>query len=232
MSAPGAREAKGELLSKVDVYLGDYITIDDVTKEESERLASNECMVGAPVTLKAQGDDGIYEVVDSAGNSIGRIKPKNRLAIKNAFENDWTCHCWLSLVYFVDAEKLFHGEIVYQFHKVKPSQTADEAALCAFEEGIGEMLAAGKRPVVKLTGNQYDDIVENGGTFRPTDEEPLPFSTKRGSGVAVFKRKRSVSDKMAMAALDHNPGCRIAMVAVMLVIVCVIAFFVWRCTQG
>ena len=219
-------------MSKVDVYLGDYITIDDVTKEESERLASNECMVGAPVTLKPHGDDGIYEVMDSAGNSIGRIKPKNRLAIKNAFENEWTCHCWLSLVYYVEADKLFHAEIVYQFHKVKASQTTDEAALCSYEEGISEMLASGKRPVVKLTGNQYDEIVEGGGAFRPTEEEPLPFSTKRGSGVAVFKRKRSVSDKMALAALNHNPGCRIGMIAAILVVIIVVAVFVWRCTQG
>lgn len=220
------------MLSKVDVYVADYVTIEDVTKEEGERLASNECMVGSALTIKAGSEPGVFEVLNSSGNSIGRIRPHNKLAFRDALENGWTMHCWLSLVYYVEAEKRFHGELVYQFHKVRPSQTADEAAMNAFAEGISQMLASGKRPRVKITGTEYDEILSGGGVWRPSEEESLPFSTKRGSGMVVFKRKRSVSDKLALAALDRNPGCRIALIAVALVIVIVIALLVWRCTQG
>lgn len=225
-------EAKGDALSKVDVYVADYVTIDDVTKEESDRLASNECMVGSSLIIRATDEAGSFEVVSSAGNSIGRIRPKNKLAFRDALENGWTMHCWLSLVYYVESEKRFHGEVVYQFHKVKQSQTDAEAALNAFEEGISQMLADGKRPRVKVTGNEYDQIISSGGSWRPDETEALPFATKRGSGIVVFKRKRSVSDKLALAALERNPGCRIALVAVLLVIVVAVALVVLQCTRG
>ena len=219
-------------MSKVDVYIGGYLKIEEVSKAESERLASNECMVGMPVTLSCNGEDGVFRLTSAQGNAIGTVKPKNRLALRNALENGWTCRCWLSLVYYVEADKLFHGEIVYQCFKVKDSQTQEQAALEAYTQNTADALAAGKRPRVVLTGTSYDQVIESNGTWQSDEVEPLPISTKRGSGTVIFKRKRSVSDKLALSALERKPGCRIALTVVLLVIVIAIAFGIWKCVMG
>lgn len=219
-------------MSKVDVYIGGYLPIDEVSKDESERLASNECMVGAPVQLSYDAASSSFVVKSEAGSTIGTVHPKNRLALRDALENGWTCRFWLSLVYYVEAEKLFHGEIVYQCFKVKPVQTEEQAALEAYTEATAQALAAGKRPRIVLTGTSYDQVIESKGTWRSDQEEPLPFSTKRGSGVVVFKRRRSVSDRLALSALQRKPGCRIAVSVVMLVIVVALALLIWKCVAS
>ena len=219
-------------MSKVDVYIGGYLKIEEVSRAESERLASNECMVGMPVTLSCDGEDGAFHLTSSQGNPIGTVKPKNRLALRNALENGWTVRCWLSLVYYVEADKLFHGEVVYQCFKVKDSQTREQAALEAYAQATSEALASGKRPRVTLTGTSYDQVIETNGVWQSDEAEPLPISTKRGSGTVIFKRKRSVSDKLALSALERKPGCRIAATVVMLIIVIAIALGIWKCAMG
>lgn len=218
-------------MGKVDVYIGGYLTIDDVTKEESERLASNSCMVGMPVVIRYDAETSEFRVVLPTGESLGVIHPKNRLAIREALEEGWTCASWLSLVYYINDEKLFKGEIVYQFFHVKPSQTKEQANLEAYTLKTAERLAAGERPSVVLTGNSWDHVVEN-GDWETDKQQPIPVDTSRNSGIVIFKRKRSVSDKIAQAAIERKPGFRIGLYAAILVIAIVVLFFVWRCVAG
>ena len=219
-------------MSKVDVYIGGYLPIEEITKPESERLASNECMIGMPVTITCNTPDGLFRLQSAQGNSLGILRPKNRLALRNALENGWTCRCWLSLVWYDESDKLFHGEVVYQCFHVKDSQTEEQAALETYLQRTSEALAAGKRPRVVLTCTSYDQVIETKGEWQGEDSEPLPISTKRGSGTVIFKRKRSVSDKLALSALERKPGCRIALTVVLLVIVIALALGIWKCTMG
>lgn len=218
-------------MGKVDVYIGGYLTIDTVTKEESDRLASNACIVGMPVVVRYDAETSEFRVTLPSGESLGVIHPKNRLAIREALEEGWTCASWLSLVYYTNDEKLFKGEIVYQFFHVKPSQTKEQANLEAYTLKTSERLANGERPKVVLTGNSWDTVIET-GDWTSDDQQKLPIDTSRNSGTVVFKRKRSVSNKIATAAMERKPGCRIALSAAILVIAVVVLLFVWRCAAG
>lgn len=218
-------------MGKVDVYIGGYLLIDEVTKEESERLASNACIVGMPVSISYDAETGIFKAVLPNGDPIGTVHPKNKLALREAFEENWTCACWLSLVYYDNADKLFKGEMVYQMFHVKPSQTKEQENLEAYTRKTAERLAAGKRPNVVLTGTSWDNVIET-GDWEPDKQQPLPIDTKRNSGLVVFKRKRSVSDKIALAAMSRNPGCRIALSVALILVAALVLFFVWRCTAG
>lgn len=215
-------------MGKVDVYIGGYLLIDEVTKEESERLASNACIVGMPVSIAYDAETSGFKAVLPNGDPIGTVHPKNKLAIREALEEDWTCAGWLSLVYYDNGEKLFKGEMVYQMFHVKPSQTKEQQNLEAYTKKTSERLAAGKRPDVVLTGNSWDQVVET-GDWESDKQQPLPINTKRNSGIVVFKRKRSVSDKIALAAMSRNPGCRIALAVVIIIIAALILFFVLNC---
>ncbi len=215
-------------MGKVDVYIGGYLLIDDVTKEESERLASNTCIVGMPVSITYDAETSVFKAVLSNGDPIGTVHPKNKLAIREALEEGWTCAGWLSLVYYDNGDKLFKGEMVYQMFHVKPSQTKEQQNLEAYTQKTSERIAAGKRPDVVLTGTSWDQVVET-GDWEGDKQQPLPINTKRNSGLVVFKRKRSVSDKIALAAMSRHPGCRIALTVVVILIAALILFLVLKC---
>ena len=112
------------------------------------------------------------------------------------------------------------------------SQTAEQAALETYALNIAEALKSGKRPRVILTGNTYDAVIESNGAWQSDEKEVLPFSTKRGSGIVPFKKKRSLLDKLALSAMERKPGCRIALTVVLLIIVIAIALVVWKCAVG
>ena len=215
-------------MGKVDVYIGGYLTIDDVTAEESERLASNACVIGMPVVIRYDAETSQFTVALPSGESLGVIHPKNRLAIREALEGGWTCASWLSLVYYTNEEKLFKGEIVYQMFRVKPTQTKEQANLEAYTLKTSERLANGERPSVVLTGNSWDQVIEN-GDYVTEKEQALPIDTKRNSGVVVVKRKRSAADKLASAAIERKPGCRIALIVAVIVVCLLVLLFLWQC---
>lgn len=218
-------------MSKVDVYVADYLTIDEVTQKESELLASNMCVIGMPLKLSYDGETNSFRVSTQNGESLGIVRPKNRLRLQEALENGWPLHCWLSLVYYVNSgdEKLFHGEIVYQFFNVKSLDSDEGRALSAFADKIGHLIASGKRPRVSLTGTEYDQVISSNGSWAPVKTVALPFSSERKSGVVVFKRKRSLSDKVAQAALEKKPGCVVGTAAFFVLLAALIVFVVWRC---
>lgn len=215
-------------MGKVDVYIGGYLTIDEVTQEESERLASNSCIVGMPVVVRYDAETSQFKATLPSGESIGTVHPKNRLAIREALEEGWTCASWLSLVYYTNDEKLFKGEIVYQMFHVKPSQTKEQANLEAYTLKTSERLANGERPSVVLTGGSWDEVIET-GDHKSDKQQPLPIDTKRNSGEVIFKRKRSAADKLATAAMERKPGCRIAMIVGIIIICLLILLFIWKC---
>lgn len=215
-------------MGKVDVYIGGYLTIDEVTQEESERLASNSCIVGMPVVVRYDAETSQFKVTLPSGEPIGTVHPKNRLTIREALEEGWTCASWLSLVYYTNDEKLFKGEIVYQMFHVKPSQTKEQANLEAYTLKTSERLANGERPSVVLTGGSWDEVIET-GDHKSDKQQPLPIDTKRNSGEVIFKRKRSAADKLATAAMERKPGCRIAMIVGIIIICLLILLFIWKC---
>ena len=159
------------------------------------------------------------------------MHPKNKLAIREALEEGWTCAGWLSLVYYDNGDKLFKGEMVYQDVSREtlsgPKNSRTSRPLHA--EQPPSASPPGKRPDVVLTGTSWDQVVETGELRRSDKQQPLPINAKRNSGLVVFKRKRGVSGKTALAAMSRHPGCRIALTVVVILIAALILFLVLKC---
>ena len=218
-------------MGKIDIYVGDYLLLDEVDAKESERLASNLCIVGMPLQISYLADTDTFKVLLPSGESIGTAHPtKNRLIMRSALDEGWTCKAWLSLVFYNNDTKCFQAEIVYQFYNLKKSQTAEQQALDSFAQHTSERLASGLRPDVSLTGTAYETVIETGDWYDGS-KKPLPIDTKRSSGMVVFKRKRSIADKVAIAAMEHNPGCRIALIVAAVIIVAIIVVIAVSCSS-
>ena len=218
-------------MGKVDVYFSDYLVVDDITEEASRLLASSACVIGMPLKLAWHPDSGRFMVTTPSGDYIGMANPKNKLAIREALENGNEGACWLSLVWYDNADKLYHAEIVYQFYNVKASQVTERANLDAYTKKTSERLAQGKRPVVSLTGEGWDQVLATGDWESP-DQHPYPINTKRNSGCVIFKRKRSGADSLIMGIVSGKKGVIAGCAIAAVVIVVVILFFVCRCAFG
>ena len=215
-------------MGKVDVYNGGYLLLDEVTKQQSELLASNLCVIGMPLVISYDAEDSVFTVSTKTGDAIGTVRPHNKLTFREAIEGGWTCRAWLSLVYYDNERKLFGGEIVYQFYNVKPTEINEQQALDAYAEKTSERLAAGERPDVNLTGTGYDTVVST-GDWSSKSQVALPIDTGRGGGKVVFKRKRGISDKLTAAATERRPGCKVATIVVLIVLLVAIILVMWSC---
>ena len=215
-------------MGTVDVYHGGYLLLENVSKHGSELLASNICVIGMPLVLAYDTESSVFTVSTESGDLLGNVRPHNKLTVREALENGWTCRMWLSLVYYDNDTKLFGGEVVYQIYNVKPTQTDEQQALDAYAAKTSERLAAGERPDVSLTGTGYDTVIET-GDWSDAKKVALPIDTARGGGKIVFKRKRGLSDKLTAAAMERRPGCTIAMIVLLLALLALIVLLLINC---
>lgn len=215
-------------MGKSDGYIGGYLLLDDVESQQSELLASNLCVVGMPLALSYDPDSAKILVSTAAGQNVGTVRPSNRMAFKEALEGGWTCRAWLSLVYYDNSVRRFGGEIAYQLFDSEPGPEGAREALESYAEKTARRLADGQRPDVALSGTEYRKVLET-GDLQPTEKVPLPIDTGRGGGKVVFKHKRTVSDKLAQAAVERRPGCLAAAAVALLVLVGAVVFALWSC---
>ena len=218
-------------MGKVDVYFGSYTSINEVTREESDLLGSNHCVIGMPLKIVYEAEGGLFRVTTEEGESLGLINPKDKLRIRGAIEDGWGAACWLSLVWYDNSDKLFHGEVVYQYYNVKPSQVTERANLDAYTRKTSERIAQGKRPDIALNGEGWDKVVET-GDWEGSGQQSMPIDTKRDSGTVVLKRKRSLADKLVMDIIAGKPAVRWGVTIGFTAIVLLIILFVCKCTMG
>ena len=218
-------------MGKVDVYAGEYLLIETVTREEGERLAGAGAIIGMPVSLTFDAQDDAFRVVLPNGDSLGTVNPKHRLQLREALEEGWTISACLSLVFYNNHKKSFGGEICYQMFHVKPNQTAEHANLLAYTEKTHQRIAQGKRPDIALSGQGWEQVIAT-GDWTSDATQPMPIDTKRNSGYAVYKRKRNLADKLVMASFNKNPAPLIVAGIVLLAILAGLVYLVVRLIFG
>lgn len=218
-------------MSKVDVYVGEYLLIDQVNKQESAALASTSSVIGMPVRLEFLAADKSVRVMTPAGDSLGVAHPANKLHLQEALESGWPLHAWLSFVYYDAAASLYKGEIAYLFYNLKPGMQQEKAALEAYAGRVAGLLKSGERPRLSLTGTQYKQVLESEGSWEHPDRVPLPISGRRGSKTVVFKRKMTLADRLAQGILERKPLPIAVSLLLLMLVVAVCVVLISMCTS-
>ncbi|MDO5043736.1 MAG: hypothetical protein Q4E22_00335 [Coriobacteriia bacterium] len=209
-------------MSKTNTYLADYLLLETKTEEQSTRLASNESMIGSLLSLKAL-EDGRYEVFTESGNSIGFVKAKNKLSFKDGFDSFELKQFILSLVYYVNEEKRFHGEIAYQMYDAPKDAEQELLAFKHFFETSKQMILEGKRPILTINAQQHKKIVALDGKIDINQGAALPTFER---GEVIFKRKRTLADKLIVNLVSSKPQDRIKTYLVVLFVLVILVAFV------
>lgn len=210
-----------------------YLAIDIVNELESNRLASNECMVGSPLTLRATDTPNEFEVLSAGNNRIGALRPLHPVQVERLLMPTTALSCFLSLVYYVNDDKHFHAELYYVAHAAE-----NDAALSATRVAHESLAAAcqgflenGIRPPAHMTAAQAAKIAALAGTENasytaatyPLEErQPLPALER---GEVIFKKKRTGSDKFVIALANSPKGAKIV---VNLIAIAIMIFIIYR----
>lgn len=227
-------------MSATPTVLTGYIPLDRVTDAESQRLASNESMVGSEVTLVPTEVAHEYEVMSYLGNSLGTVRVTTPVELVNLLEAGGKLRTFISLVYYDGNAKEFHGELFYVAY-AGGEQGADAGArgVGAQERAVENFVATcknylekGKRPRAGMKSGQIAQILAAGGEFtlERGDTEPLPAFQR---GEVVFKKKRSLTDKMVVGLAQSSRGTKlvvnfIALVVMVLILYKIVTFALGR----
>lgn len=211
-------------MSRTDTYLADYELINAQSEEQSSRLASNEAMVGSALTLKEHSEDYTYEVFSEQGGSLGFISPQNKLAFKSAFDQSKVKCITLSLVYYSNDDKQFMGELAYQFYTPDPNAHEDAQAFSNFFKHTQKLIEEGKRPQLQISAYEHDYIKDNNGALEITKATPLPEFSK---GEVVFKKQKSIADKMVQGLVSGTPQDRIKVYALVILVILIIIALIY-----
>ena len=204
-------------MGKLNFYTADYQVIIPRNEAESNHLASNAAIVGEPLEIDYNAATAEFVVLGRGDAELGVITPDDPEALRIALENGYEGHVTLSLVAYDPDEKHFIGELVYQFFHASSILGDTDVPLQGFMARVPERIASGERPRVTMD--------TPGSTKPPVGSQPLP---ELPTGGAVMKRRKSLADKLVLAAYKNEPGCALVSGLVLLALLGGVIYLIVR----
>ncbi len=124
----------------------------------------------------------------------------------------------LSFVSFTDhpGEGHYWGQVAVMCYGAPYAAEFDE-----FVKNVAVKIAGDVRPRIDFDAEAVDKVIDSGGTWMPTQTVALPDMQK---GMAVIKRRRSVTEKLIDQGRAGNKGCYIVSWIFLLAVVALIVF--------
>lgn len=206
-------------------YFGTYQTFRTASKKEAAALVGSDNLIGDCYSIDCTIEQGIQKawLVNRFGSRVGFFDPdfSRELNLKKA--QGMTLTGVLSFVAF--SEDPEPGEY-WGNAAIIGYDPADAATMETFIKGVAGLIAKGIRPKLSFEGYGVDQIFESGGTWLPSDRVPLP---EKQRGMAILKKRRSLTDSLVEQGRAGNKGCYILSWAFLLAIVALIIFGLKAC---
>jgi len=204
-----------------DVYQGFYIPFTAYGKEGANCLNGSGGITGTPLDLVKVGQGlGLFSQNDICVAILDK-STSDELGV--LLGSGWTIHIRLACVIFEAEKKEFsaQGACLCYGPDLLPEY---QQALETFITNIVDRIGGGSKPRLRLTQDQFVKVLESGGGWFLTKDEPWP---KLPQGSIYFRRRKTVNDRLIGAALKGNKGCVVLSWVATAVIILVIAFAVW-----
>jgi hypothetical protein len=208
----------GSVASVTDVYEGFYGGFRPLGKEGDAFFGGAEGIVGTELGL-GLSEEGLGLIAHD-GRRVAMLDEAVGERLAALLQRGWRVHCILAFVAYNVEKKSFAGELAC----IGYDQRLDDKTQDALEVFVGnstERIASASRPLLALTQEQFVRVVESGGAWFLTKEEPWP-ELPRGS--VFYRRRRTLNDRLVGAALKGNTGCLVgSWIGAALVVVAVLA---------
>lgn len=203
-------------------YYGTYAKFITEDRNTAASFMGTDNIVGDRYTIEARYNDGKREgwVVNRFGKPVGEVDDALLDEVEVLKAKGWTVWALLVFVAFTEdpAPGYYWGEVAVIAYDPKHEQ-----AFSNWVNLVGNKLASGVRPDLKLGTKGFNQVLESNGDWFPSGRHQLPAKQK---GTAFVKTERSSTERLVNQARKGNIGCTVASWVFLLAVVALIVFFV------
>ena len=213
------REAREGAFPRVsDVYDAFYLRLEELSAEGNRFFLGAEAIIGSAVSYDREN----MQLLGNDGAPLAPITGASAKRLAAHAAEGWNIVALLSTTYFRAQDKGAVADLAFLCWK--PLNAELDAALLAFSKGIADRLAAGSRAEVKLTQEQFIQVLKSQGTWYLTPNTKREPAEK---GTVVYKARRSGVERITAYALRHRFGCNILATLFWIALAAGIALLVW-----
>ena len=209
-----------------DIYYGAYCILDNKSGDSGVVVDGNMAVIGAELDWTPQlhvtlrGKEVPRVVLSRGDKALGFIPEQQFKRVKACLDAGWTCRAFTSLVIFDKLADRYLIEVALICYREE-----DEKTFSTFCDLVGDRIAKGEHPSVALSEKELSRVLESKGTWAQMKPAKLPEIKK---GAALYKTKRTVTERAALAAAGKNKGCYIALVVVLVVIIAAVLLLLFK----
>jgi hypothetical protein len=205
-----------------DVYEGFYARFEPRGKRGASYLGGAEGIIGTDLILKDFGAETGFVARD--GQCVAVLESPFAERLSSLLRDGWVVRCILAATMYRSDERSLVGEFACIGYSPQLGEK-EKQALETFVRNSTERIAGASRPVLELTQEQFVRIIESGGAWFLTGEQPWPELPK---GSVFYRRRQTLTDHLTAAALKGNKGCLVASWAALALIAAAIIWALWR----
>lgn len=206
-------------------YFGTYEDFQTASKADAGPLLGANNAVGDIYDIDLELDDGVHKawLVSKFGDRIGSFDESFSRKLSLLAADGLQLRGILSFVAFTDHPDDGHywGQAAVICYSA-----AYEAEFDRFIGNVAAKIGEDVRPRIDLGEDAVNHIIESEGEWMPKQTVSLPDTQK---GMAIIKRRRSVTDKLIEQGRAGNKGCYVLSWVFLLALVALIVFGAKSC---
>jgi hypothetical protein len=184
-------------------------------------LGGAEGVIGSTLRLRSL-EDGVGFVAGD-GERVAVVEGWEAAELAALLEQGWVIRCVLANTTYCAQEKSFAGEFACIAYSPQLDEGA-QRALDAFADNLTGRIAHASRPGLALTQEQFVRVIESGGAWFLTKDEPVP---QLPQGSVFYRRRRTFNDRLIGAAIEGNKGCLVASWLGLALVVAAVLWVAW-----
>lgn len=188
-----------------------YYQVKPASKKQSAQLTSPNSIVGNKFALKIDPSKQQVTIKNKFDYAVAKLNDDDAKQIILLKNKRLELTCMLTYVTFCEPKSQHEACFLICAYPKKHKEAYNN-----FFENVSEHLSNGNIPDIKLDKFEQNKIVETNGDFKINKFLPKP---KLEPGTVTIKAKQSLKEKIIEAGRQKKPGCYIASIAFILLVV-------------
>lgn len=209
-------------MSETETYYATYCRLETTSGDSEIIVDGNTVVIGAELNMLEQvhvterGKEVERSVLSRGDYAFGFLPSNVYKQVHKLLEAGWMCRAFASAVAFDKRDDTYWVEAAVICYRPQDAEIFEPLV-----KALANSIAKGDHPDVTLTPKELGLLIESKGMWANYKPQKLP---KLDKGVAYYKTKRTMTEKMAYAGAEGNKGCYVGM---FLVTFCIIFSIVW-----
>lgn len=211
-----------------DLYHGHYMKFYALGGKGSADFIGADNLVGDRYVIEIEdlGDTHRAFLVNRFGDRVGYLDGKYTRDVQLAQAKEWETAAFLSFVAFTEGTDEEHPGYYWGEMAVLMYDHKLDRQMRPFLKTLSKVMADGGRPQIDLSNKTVDMLINDDGSWFPTDKVPRP---KMGKGSALIKDHQTPNERLIEQSRKRNIGCYIISWAFIAALVALIIYLLHSC---